>query len=68
MPRIWSHANPVDIVGDADGARYAAALDILADDRSVDAVLAMNVPDGARPRRTRPRRPSPALPAARWSR
>jgi acetyltransferase len=44
MPRIWSHANPVDIVGDADGARYAAALDILADDRTVGAVLAMNVP------------------------
>src|SRR5260370_421626 len=44
MPRIWSRANPVDIVGDADGARYAAALDILADDRSVGAVLAMNVP------------------------
>jgi acetyltransferase len=44
MPRIWSHANPVDIVGDADGARYAAALDILADDRGVGAVLAMNVP------------------------
>ncbi len=44
MPRIWSHANPVDIVGDADGARYAAALDALADDRNVGAVLAMNVP------------------------
>src|SRR6266851_4057779 len=44
MPRIWSRANPVDIVGDADGARYAAALDILADDRNVGAVLAMNVP------------------------
>jgi len=44
MPRIWSHANPVDIVGDADGARYAAALDALADDRGVGAVLAMNVP------------------------
>ena len=44
MPRIWSHANPVDIVGDADGARYAAALDILADDRGIGAVLAMNVP------------------------
>ena len=33
MPRAWSHANPVDIVGDADGARYAAAVDALADDR-----------------------------------
>lgn len=44
MPRAWSHANPVDIVGDADGARYAAAVDALADDRGVGAVLAMNVP------------------------
>ncbi len=44
MPRIWSHANPVDIVGDADGPRYAAALDVLADDGNVGGVLAMNVP------------------------
>jgi acetyltransferase len=44
MPRVWSHGNPVDIVGDADGPRYAAAFDALADDRAVGAVLAMNVP------------------------
>ena len=44
MPRAWSHANPVDIVGDADGARYGAAVDALADDRGVGAVLVMNVP------------------------
>ena len=44
MPRMWSCADPVDIVGDADGPRYAAALDALADDRAVGAVLAMNVP------------------------
>jgi acetyltransferase len=44
LPRIWSRANPVDIVGDADGPRYAAALDTLAADRSVGAVLAINVP------------------------
>jgi acetyltransferase len=44
MPRAWSHGNPVDIVGDADGPRYAAALDALADDRGVGAVLVMNVP------------------------
>jgi acetyltransferase len=43
-PRSWSRGNPVDIVGDADGARYAAAVDALADDRGVGAVLAMNVP------------------------
>ena len=44
LPRIWSGANPVDLVGDADGARYVTGLDILADDRGVGAVLAMNVP------------------------
>ncbi len=44
MSHGWSRANPVDIVGDADGPRYAAALDALADDRGVGAVLAMNVP------------------------
>ena len=44
MPRAWSRGNPVDIVGDADGTRYAAAFDILAEDRGVGAVLAMNVP------------------------
>jgi acetyltransferase len=44
MPRAWSQGNPVDIVGDADGARYAAAIDALADDRGVGAVLAMNAP------------------------
>ena len=44
MSMRWSRANPVDIVGDADGPRYAAALDGLADDRGVGAVLAMNVP------------------------
>src|SRR5262249_48843293 len=44
LPRAWSHGNPLDIVGDADGARYATALDVLAEDRNVGAVLAMNVP------------------------
>jgi acetyltransferase len=44
LPRIWSRANPVDIVGDADGPRYAAVLDVLAADRGVGAVLAINVP------------------------
>jgi acetyltransferase len=46
LPRIWSRANPVDIVGDADGPRYATALNALAADRGVGAVLAMNVPTG----------------------
>jgi len=44
LPPIWSHSNPVDIVGDASGARYANTLRILVDDRNVDAVLALNCP------------------------
>jgi acetyltransferase len=44
LPPIWSNANPVDIAGDADPSRYAAALNALLADRSNDAVLVMNVP------------------------
>src|SRR5205823_6300613 len=44
LPRTWSGSNPVDIVGDADAARYAAALEILLADPGNDAVLVMNVP------------------------
>jgi acetyltransferase len=43
LPRTWSGANPVDIVGDADAARYAAALEVLLADTGNDAVLVMNV-------------------------
>ena len=44
MPPIWSRANPVDIAGDADAARYASALEALLADPANDAVLVMNVP------------------------
>jgi acetyltransferase len=44
LPPIWSRANPVDIAGDADDARYGAALEQLLDDGENDAVLVMNVP------------------------
>lgn len=43
LPRTWSGANPVDIVGDADASRYAAALEVLLDDPGNDAVLVLNV-------------------------
>lgn len=43
LPAIWSGSNPVDIIGDADPARYVAALEILLEDRDSDAVLVMNV-------------------------
>jgi acetyltransferase len=43
LPPTWSGSNPVDIVGDADAARYAVALEILLADPGNDAVLVMNV-------------------------
>lgn len=44
LPATWSHGNPVDIIGDAPGSRYADALDILTQDKGVDAVLVLNCP------------------------
>jgi acetyltransferase len=44
LPKTWSRANPVDIIGDAPGGRYTAALDALLDDAAVDAVLVLNCP------------------------
>src|SRR5215213_2669886 len=43
LPPTWSGSNPVDIVGDADPARYAAALEVLLADADNDAILVMNV-------------------------
>ncbi len=43
LPPTWSRSNPVDIIGDADAARYLLALEALLDDPAVDAVLVMNV-------------------------
>jgi len=44
LPAHWSNGNPVDIIGDADGARYAWSLEIIAADPGVDAVLVINCP------------------------
>jgi acetyltransferase len=44
LPPIWSRGNPVDIIGDADGERYARSLETLLGDAQNDAVLVMNVP------------------------
>ncbi|NTW35756.1 MAG: hypothetical protein HGB17_06440 [Syntrophobacteraceae bacterium] len=39
LPSTWSRGNPVDIMSDASADRYAEALDVLLEDRQVDAVL-----------------------------
>lgn len=45
LPSSWSRANPVDILGDADGARYRAALELLSS-RRAETLLVMNCPTG----------------------
>jgi acetyltransferase len=44
LPPMWSHGNPIDIVGDADAGRYGAALDVLLEDTGSDGVLVLNCP------------------------
>ena len=44
LPSTWSRGNPVDVIGDADAGRYAAALEILLTADDADAVLVMNCP------------------------
>ncbi len=44
LPPTWSHANPVDIIGDADGRRYAGALAALLAAPEADAILILHCP------------------------
>jgi acetyltransferase len=44
LPPTWSHGDPIDIIGDADAARYAKALAAILESRDADAVLVMNCP------------------------
>ena len=44
LPPTWSRSNPVDIIGDADADRYAAALEVLLAAPDGDALLVLNVP------------------------
>jgi acetyltransferase len=44
LPPNWSHANPVDIIGDAPVQRYTDTLAALLADRSSGAVLFMHAP------------------------
>ncbi|MCB9948822.1 MAG: bifunctional acetate--CoA ligase family protein/GNAT family N-acetyltransferase [Rhodospirillaceae bacterium] len=44
LPPTWSKGNPVDIIGDAPGSRYSAALEGLLEDPNTDAVLVLNCP------------------------
>jgi acetyltransferase len=44
LPSNWSHGNPIDLIGDADSARYRAAVSACLADPGVDGVLAILTP------------------------
>ncbi len=44
LPPAWSHANPIDILGDASAERYAKAVAIAAKDANADGLLAILTP------------------------
>jgi acetyltransferase len=44
LPASWSHGNPVDIIGDADAARYRAAVSACLADPAVDGALVILTP------------------------
>ena len=69
LPPTWSRANPVDIIGDAPGSRYADALGALLEDPGADAVLVLNCPTAISIgfARCAPRPGSTASRCSRWS-
>ena len=44
LPPMWSHGNPVDLVGDATPERYRDALLAVAKDEGIDGILVMLSP------------------------
>lgn len=46
LPPHWSHANPIDILGDADAQRYARVFEVAANDPNSDGLLVILAPQG----------------------
>ena len=44
LPEVWSHNNPVDIIGDAPPERYQQAVDICLEDPGVDGAIVILTP------------------------
>ncbi len=44
LPEVWSHSNPVDIIGDAPPERYQQAVDICLEDPGVDGAIVILTP------------------------
>ena len=44
LPANWSHGNPIDLIGDADNARYRAAVSACLADGGIDGILVILTP------------------------
>ena len=44
LPAVWSHGNPVDVLGDASAKRYMDATEAVLKDDNVDGVLVILTP------------------------
>ncbi len=44
LPSAWSHKNPVDVLGDARAKRYVKAVEIVLQDKDIDAILSILTP------------------------
>ena len=44
LPACWSHANPIDVLGDAPPDRFAKTVEIVLKEKEVDAVLVILTP------------------------
>ena len=73
LPLTWSGANPIDIVGDAAGERYADALGVVLAEPAADGVLVLHAPtaiasseDAARAVAQSVRPGSPRTALTRW--
>ena len=44
LPPQWSHANPIDILGDANPERYAKAMDVAGEEKESDGLLLIFTP------------------------
>ena len=44
LPAVWSHSNPVDVIGDATPERYQKALEICLNDPGIDGAIVILTP------------------------
>lgn len=44
LPKTWSHANPIDMIGDSPARDYADVLEVLLGDSGIDGVLVLHAP------------------------